>query len=118
MTAAADLVSFSRADLEELYRYWSGESAPAARDEEACRDAVRRLMGERARVMARFQELPIGARTLLRNALQEKGHRVPLRRPQDNKNPADGVRALMADPSLGYLKKRGFVIEERDRSWP
>ena len=118
MTAAADLVSFSRADLEELYRYWSGESAPAARDEEACRDAVRRLMGERARVMARFKELPEPARTLLTHALKEKGHRVAPRRAPQEKNPADGVRALMADPALGYLKKRGFVIEERDRSWP
>ena len=25
---------------------------------------------------------------------------------------------MMADPALAYLKKRGFIIEERDRSWP
>ena len=71
MTAAADLVSFSRADLEELYRYWAGEAAPASRDEEWCRDAVRKLMGDRARIMARFQELPDASRTLLTQALHE-----------------------------------------------
>jgi hypothetical protein len=117
MTAAADLVSFSRADLEELYRYWAGEAAPASRDEEWCREAVRKLMGDRARIMARFQELPDGSRTLLTQALHEKGHRIVSRRPNE-KNPAEAVRLLMQDPSLGYLKKRGFVVEERDRSWP
>src|SRR5436853_7010515 len=117
MTAAADLVSFSRSDLEGLLRYWAGAPVQNLRDEEACRDAVRRFMGDRSRVMARFQELPDGTRDLLVRALNEKGHRIPSRRAQD-KTPADGIRALMADPALQYLKKRGFVIEERDRSWP
>src|SRR5436189_2576884 len=118
MTAAADLVSFSRADLDELYRYWAGEPpGPGARDEEAFRDAVRRFMGDRSRVMARFNDLPDPSRDLLVRGLEEKGHRIPTRRAQD-KTPADGIRALMADPALQHLKKRGFVIEERDRSWP
>jgi hypothetical protein len=118
MTAAADLVSFSRADLDELYRYWAGEPPPSgARDEDACRDAIRRLMADRARVMARFGDLPEASRDLLVRGLQEKGHRIPTRRASD-KTPADGIRALMADPSLQLLKKRGFVVEERDRSWP
>jgi hypothetical protein len=117
MTAAADLVSFSRADLEELYRYWSGEPASSQRDDQERRDAVRRLMGDRARVMARFQELPEGPKDLLTQALHEKNHRLPLRRQQD-KNQPDGIRLMMADPALAYLKKRGFILEERDRSWP
>jgi hypothetical protein len=117
MTAAADLVAFSRSDLEELYRYWSGEPGNGPRDEGDCRDAVRRLMSDRARVLARFQALPEGPRTLLAHALDEKNHRLPVRKLQD-KNQPDGMRLLMADPSLAYLKKRGFILEERDRAWP
>ena len=102
MTAAADLVSFSRADLEELYRYWSGEAAsvrPATRRGAATPSGA--LMGDRARVMARFQELPEARADAPDPGPPREGPPGHARAAAAGQEPADGVRALMADPALG-----------------
>ncbi len=118
MNPATDLVSFSSAELADLYRYWTGDGSGPSSDEDSIRDALGRLMSERGRVMTRFRDLPRRLRDVLGWMLRQKDFRIATRAASDKNGGAETpARNFELDSILAELKRRGFVVEERDRSW-
>jgi hypothetical protein len=112
----AGLENLSRAELVELWRYWTdGREAPA--DEGETREQVRRAMGDRLRVAERFRALPDRCRELLLAVAAREGRRAFARQLVDPHHPDAARRMHDLESWAAALRKRGFLVEDRERAF-
>ncbi|HYC79297.1 MAG TPA: helicase-associated domain-containing protein [Planctomycetota bacterium] len=116
MSPATSLEHLSRSEIVELYRYWNGDGA-TPHDEEAAREGLRRVMTDRVRILERFRALPEKCRDLLLAVMARDGRRASARTLVEPGHADAAARAFEIESVAAALKKRGFLVEDRDKTW-
>lgn len=116
MSAIASLDHLSRAEMTDLWRFWSGADGPPP-DEAETRERLRRLMADRARVIDRFRSLPDPCKRLLLAVAARDGRRAAARQLVEAGRPDAAARLFELETHAAALKRRGFFVEDRDRTW-
>lgn len=114
---AATLDNLSRGELAELWRYWSDGREAAPADEHDARERIRRHMADRARVVDRFRGLPDRCKALMLAIAAREGRRASARQLVDQNAPDAAAKVADLEAHAAALKKRGFVVEDKDRNW-
>jgi hypothetical protein len=116
MSVQFHLATLETDDLVDIYRHWAGDIGAPTGDEALIRGELARLMTDRDRVLQRYRELPSRCRDFLAWLVGQEGYAVPLSR-LDEEGGDLPVKPFEVDAVAFALKKRGFLLESRDRSW-
>ncbi len=113
---SASIENLSRADLVELWLYWTG-GTEAPSDESEAREQIKRAMGDRGRVIERFRGLPDRCKDLLLVVAAREGRRAFARQLVDPNHPEAAKRLNDLESWAAPLRKRGFLLEDRERAF-
>ncbi len=115
-TASSPLDRMSRTELRELWRFWADPAETRPDDDLPLRESLHRLMTDPDVVGVRVREMPKPWRDLLSHVLSQDDHALAAKALRD-RNAPDAFRGLEPEAAASELRVRGFLVEERDKSW-
>ena len=116
MTLKQHLIRMEPDELVEVYRHWAGEIGVPTNDGGLVQRELLRLMSDHDRVLQRYRELPPKCRDFVGWMLTQEDYAVPISR-FDEESPDLPVKVFEVDAIAFALRKRGFLLENRDLTW-